>query len=128
MWLKALRTETGCSHDQIGARVGRTRQQLITYEKGSVEPKAATFLDLLGVLGVNVKAFGVTRPPTLSEIDEKLDLIAGRKPKQTDDLAALAEAVTTLAEELTAWRTEARDRLDRIENLLAAKRQPRKLA
>ena len=93
-WLKALREATRCSHDQIGARASKSRQQLISYEKGTHEPKAAAFLDLLGVMGVNVNALGVTRPPTITEIGGKLDgalilLAASLRPEDAQFAAAV---------------------------------------
>lgn len=99
-WLRDLRNKAGFSLDALGERVGRTRQQLIDYEKGRRDPGGAVLMRILQELGVEISA--PVEPPTVRSVTDELGSLA----TQVDALRSVLEhqgmgaAATAIATEL----------------------------
>jgi transcriptional regulator with XRE-family HTH domain len=69
-----MRERAGYSQDALGERVGRTRQQLIDYEKGRREPGGVVLLKILQELGARIDA--PVEPPPVASIGNELATMA----------------------------------------------------
>lgn len=74
-WLREMRERAGFSLDALGERVGRTRQQLIDYEKGRRDPGGAVLLRILQELGARIEA--PIEPPDVRSVSDELVSMAG---------------------------------------------------
>lgn len=79
-WLRKMRERAGFSQDALGERVGRTRQQLIDYEKGRRDPGGAVLMKILHELGARIEA--PVAPPDVRSV--------------SDDLVAMATVIEAL--------------------------------
>lgn len=65
-WLKRLREASGLSHDALAGNVGKSRQQLINYEKGKNDPGGTVLLTMLYALGARIE------PPPPDDLPQPL--------------------------------------------------------
>src|SRR5258708_38401210 len=73
-WLREMRELAGFSLDALGERVGRTRQQLIDYEKGRRDPNGAVLMRILQELGARIEA--PVEPPDVRSVSDELASMA----------------------------------------------------
>ena len=101
VWLRELREAAGLSQDALGERVGRTRQQLIDYEKGRRDPGATTLLTMLDVLEVRLSPPPTGEPPpTLRQVRQ--------------DIAELVEQLRNRDDTLSGTLGQLRDQLSQL--------------
>ena len=65
--LSFLRKAAGLTQEQLGARVGVTRQAVSKWESGQVSPDAATVARLCGALNVSADFLVLGREPADTE-------------------------------------------------------------
>jgi transcriptional regulator with XRE-family HTH domain len=90
-WLKERRLASGLSLDRLGELVGRSRQQLSEYEKGTRDPSGTVLMRLLDALGIEL----VPPPPGEPGQSIETELRALRA-----ELARVEEAATLNVEAL----------------------------
>jgi transcriptional regulator with XRE-family HTH domain len=97
-WLLALRLASGLSHDALGERVGKTRSQLIDYEKGRRSPVGTALLEILTELGVRIDPPPPGEPPRplaseVRELSENVDALRDVVERRTDEVVEKLDAI-----------------------------------
>lgn len=93
-WLKELRESQGLSQEALADKVGKSRQQILSYEKGKNSPSGPALMALLMALDVRF----IPPPPE--------DLVKS----QAEELRALRKSVEDLAETVAASVPQGRRR------------------
>lgn len=125
-WLREMRERAGFSLDALGERVGRTRQQLIDYEKGRRDATGSTLMRILTELGVRIEA-PVAAPAVGSIVDElerfksTLDALRAAVESQGPGAAATAQAVELVRRQRNGEAVDPAD-LERVADAMAAAR------
>jgi transcriptional regulator with XRE-family HTH domain len=132
-WLREMREQAGFSLDALGERVGRTRQQLIDYEKGRRDPGGAVLLRILQALGARIEA--PIEPPDVRSVSDELigmatviDALRTAVEMQGIGAAATAQAIELLRRQRNGEPVPAEDLLRVAEGLAAAIREYEALA
>jgi transcriptional regulator with XRE-family HTH domain len=123
-WLRKMRDLSGLSLDALGERVGRTRQQLIDYEKGRRDPGGAVLMRILQELGARIEA--PVEPPDVKSVSDELiamatviDALKAAVEMQGIGAAATAQAIEMLRRQRNGEPVPAAD-LVRVADALGA--------
>lgn len=132
-WLRKMRKLSGLSLDALGERVGRTRQQLIDYEKGRRDPGGTALMQILHELGAKIDA--PVEPPQVSSVSDDLlnmataiDALKAAVEMQGVGAAATAQGIEMLRRQRNGEPVPAEDLLRVADALDVAIREYEALA
>ena len=113
-WLLSLREAAGLSHDALGERVGKTRSQLIDYEKGRRSPVGTALLEILTELGVRIEPPPPGEPPPrplaseVRELSDNVDALRDVVERRTDEVSEKLDAIDEAVRVAAATRETGR--------------------